>query len=607
MLREIVNFTKSLSPEIFFRNLKPSEGLHLVVWLSDNGDLEKCEYEVFKKKQEITTFLKTCLRREINSKCVSMNKALDSKKKIHSCSPFSLAFKLKTFTSGDAEKRFKDYLRIAKGYCITDEQNFIVENFINFCTKNLPELLQNILADIAKKSEEDKKYKITEAHYLRIYLGNVSLEEFKNVHMNYLRLKVFNKDEFNIKRNNKIYGVSDYLTGYNQKKPFLQHLTATFEVNNRVNEDDALWLYRFKQLKDNKQLPNPLPIFIDKQELNQEIVTIFLDQEGNISYSDIIRSVHEKYKDLGNYYLLNIQGKNIKDFDFVSSFKMYIEPKVRILPIFSYSSKLINRTIENVFDFEKEIVPCIFNNKLIQHTKNGIRYRYFEDIDYNPKYISTIEYQLVLKYRKAFYDYIYKSKREAINSRIFYEIMQSMILNDLKQDEFKDNRHTKDFAIKEKLNIWFSLYEFFDQPNRGEIVAMANLTVHLQERVKAIAEDENSHIENDNEFAFAAGQIIYYLFSQSETANKTHALLEPFLQKTDCEQFKMAISRTLDRYKHKIHFNHLKFNKIISEILGYYTDQNIKNLMPIILAGYFSDNVLYGKKEMKKMTEEIKS
>ena len=601
MLREIVNFTKSLSPDTFFRNLQPSEGLHLMVWLSDNGDVEKTEYDIFKKKFEITPFLKACLVREINSKCVSMNKALDSKKKIHSCSPFSVAFKLKTFKSGEVDVRYDDYFKTAIEYCLTPEQKNMVERFHDFCIKQLSNMLQNILTEISEKSKSDKKLNLGEAHYLRIYLGNVSPEEYKKVHMGYLRLKVFNKEEFNIKKENKIYGVSDYLTGFNQKKPFLQHLTATFDVNHRVIEDDALWLYRFSQLKSNKQLPNPLPIFIDKKELNQAVVNIFLDKEGNISYSEIIRNVYEKYQDLGNYYLLNIQANAIKDFDFVSSFKMYLDSKIQIKPIFTSGGDITNQIIENIFDFERKIVQKIFNNQLIKYTKNGILFRYFDDIDYKPQYITATEYQLVLKYRKAFYDYIYKSKREAISSRMFHDIMQSIILDEIRHNkEFKE-----DFSIKEKLNIWFSMYEFFDQPNnKGEIGAMANLTVHLQQRIREIAENGDSHIENDNEFAFTAGQVIYYLLSQSETANKTHALLEPFLQKSDAEQFKTAISRTLDRYKHKIHFNHQKFNKLMSEVLGYTTAQNIKNLMPIILAGYFSDNILYGKKSDQDTIEE---
>jgi len=595
MIREIVNFTRDISSDLFSRNLQLSEGLHIMVWLTDSGDLEKYEYETYKKKQEIAPFLKECLVREVHSKCVTINKALDSKKKIHSCSPFCIAFKLKTYSTGEVLSRIADYFEAALLYCHSEDHIQVTSLFRQFCETRLESLLQQIREELSNVEDSKKKFKLSENHYIRLYLGNLSSEDYEEVHQNYLRPKVFNKEEFNVEHNGEVYGVSDYLTGYNQKKPFLQHQTAAFDVSTRVCGEDALWLYRFSLLKANNQLPNPLPIFIEKRELNQAVVEIF-NREGDRKpgYAEIIEAVYQRYQDLGNYYLLNIQGKAVKDFDFVSSFNFRIDPPIRIQSLFTDRGSLVNKSIDNIFHFEREIVQQIFNNQLVQRTKNnGWRFRYFDDIEYKPQFITAAVYHLVLTYRKAFYDFIYKSKKEAVNSRMFHDIMQTVILDEIKHDE----QHNKSFSIKEKLNIWFSLYEFFDSPKaKGEQTTMANQVIQLQEKMGAISE-QGIHIENDREFAFAAGQVIYYLLSQSETGNKTHALLEPFLQKTDCEQFKLAIARTLDRYKHNISFHARRFNKLAAEVLGYSTQKNLKNLMPTILAGYFSDNVIYRKPE----------
>ncbi len=118
---------------------------------------------------------------------------------------------------------------------------------------------------------------------------------------------------------------------------------------------------------------------------------------------------------------------------------------------------------------------------------------------------------------------------------------------------------------------------------------MANQILQLQERMREIANDNLAHVENDNEFDYAAGQVIYYLLYQSETGNKSHALLEPFLQKTDATQFKMAISRTFGQYKHAITFYKGRFEKLMSEVLAYDLDGDLKSLLPMILAGYFSN------------------
>ncbi len=595
MLREIINFTRDISPDLFLRNLQLSEGLHIMVWLTDSGDLERYEYESYKKNWEITPFLKECLIRETHSKCVTINKALDSKKKIHSCSPFCIAFKLKTYSNGEVLPRITDYFDAALPYCQSEKHIQMTNLFRQFCETRFESLLQQILEELSNVEDSKKQFKLSDNHYIRLYLGNAGLEDYEEVHQNYLRPKVFNKDEFNVEHNGEIYGVSDYLTGYNQKKPFLQHQTAAFNVSARVCGEDALWLYRFSLLKANNQLPNPLPIFIEKRELNQAVVEIFNREEDHKpGYSQIIEAVYHRYQDLGNYYLLNIQGKAVKDFDFVSSFNFRIDPPIRIQSLFSDGGSLLNKPIDDIFQFEREIVQLIFNNQLVQRTKNdGWRFRYFDDIEYKPQYITAAVYHLVLTYRKAFYDFIYKSKREVVNSRMFHDIMQTVILDEIKHDE----QHNKSFSIKEKLNIWFSLYEFFDSPKaKGEHPAMSNQVIQLQEKMREVSE-QGGHIENDREFAFAAGQVIYFLLDQSETGNKTHALLEPFLQKTDCEQFKLAIARTLDRYKHNISFHAKRFNKLAAEILGYSTEENLKNLMPLILAGYFSDNVLYQKKE----------
>ncbi len=602
MLREIINFTRDINPDLFMRNLQPSEGLHIMVWLTDNGDLENYEYEAYKKKQEITPFLKECLVREVHSKCVTINKALDSKKKIHSCSPFCIAFKLKTYSTGEVLPRIADYFEAALQYCQSEDHIQMTNLFRQFCESRFESLLEQIRAELSNGEDSKKKFKLSDNHYIRLYLGNPDLKNYEVVHQNYLRPKVFNKEEFNVEHNGEVYGVSDYLTGYNQKKPFLQHQTAAFDVSTRVSGEDALWLYRFSLLKANNQLPNPLPIFIEKRELNQAVVEIF-NREGDRKpgYAEIIEAVYQRYQDLGNYYLLNIQGKAVKDFDFVSSFNFRIDPPIRIQSIFTDGGSLGNKPIDDIFQFERVIVQRIFNNQLVQRTKNdGWRFRYFDDIENKPQFISAAVYHLVLTYRKAFYDFIYKSKREVVTSRMFHDIMQTVILDEIKHDD----QHNKSFSIKEKLNIWFSLYEFFDSPKtKGEHPAMANQVSQLQERMREIAGQSDSHIENDKEFAFAAGQVIYYLLSRSETGNKTHALLEPFLQKTDCEQFKLAIARTLDRYKHKIGFYWQRFNKLAAEVLGYSTNENIKNLMPMILAGYFSDNVI--KKEKEAETPEV--
>lgn len=203
---------------------------------------------------------------------------------------------------------------------------------------------------------------------------------------------------------------------------------------------------------------------------------------------------------------------------------------------------------------------------------------------------------LFYKYRRAFYDYVYKSKRQAITETMFYDIMLNSILDDVRHDEYKLEKkyHTKEKSIKEKLNIWFSFYNYFNNNKKPE--NMVNKTEQLFERLKQIAQNDNERIRSDEEFAFAAGQLIRTILNKSESGERSHALLEPFLQKTNPGQFKLAIAREFEKYKHAFKFykgdkNRYEFDKIMSEVMGVETNTSIKTLLPLILAGYFSETI----------------
>ena len=200
------------------------------------------------------------------------------------------------------------------------------------------------------------------------------------------------------------------------------------------------------------------------------------------------------------------------------------------------------------------------------------------------------------QFRKAFYNYVYKSRRQAITCKMFDEMMVKSILDDIRHDE-EFNKHNR---IKEKLNIWFNLFDFFSQ-NQNR-VDMANKTFELREALKKIIENESQNIQADDEFAFASGQVIWKILVQSKSSNKSHALLEPFLQKTDSAEFKKAIARSFDTYKHEFKLYPIKyaFDKLMADVMGYEPyDKNMKNHLPLILAGYFSNSLFKQEKEVE--------
>jgi len=74
------------------------------------------------------------------------------------------------------------------------------------------------------------------------------------------------------------------------------------------------------------------------------------------------------------------------------------------------------------------------------------------------------------------------------------------------------------------------------------------------------------------------------------------------LQKTQCDKLKLAIARAFDTYKHAFKFykgdvTRYEFDRIMGDVMGYETQANMKGLLPMILAGYFSETIF--KKEIE--------
>ena len=608
MIHEIVQFIEYLensNSEIFSENIKLKEGLYVFLE-KENGELViknenilKIEKDTDKNTPLYSDFLERCT----NSEMLNPMKSFNSGPKIFISvgTPFGISISGKGMKNGI--KKLLDavnaYFKAAAKY--VDENH---QKHVNWY-REMKSFAKTKMFEFLESKEDYKKAKDTYMFYF--FLKEPELKDFIEIHEKYLSEKVFNKDKFNKKdKTENVFGISDNLSGFNEKKIFLIHQTAPLDINYRVTGLVAMKLYKFFRLQQkNKVLPNPLPLFVDRDELTKKAISIYKNDHKK-GHKEIIEDLINKGEKLQNYYLFyfqnNLKGSRIVDLDFVPVFKYEIDD-MQIKAVFNIKSKekgylLYDYKIMNVFEFQQIIVSKIFNNNLVQFSQknNNYSYKYFDEIDNNPKYITSNTYTQIMKYRKSFYDYIYKSKRQSITDTMFQDIMLNAVLDDIRHDEYdeKKKQHKKEFQIKEKLNIWFSLYNYFN--NNKNNVHMASKIPELLEKCRIVANDDNKHLSDDpKEFAFAAGQIIYFLLNKSEAGNKTHALLEPFLQKTKAEHLQNAISNTIGVYKHAIDFGKGRFERLSKEVLAYETNVNIKDLQRFILAGYFAQPVIYEK------------
>lgn len=650
MIRELINFMNDLMsdiPDIMEWKSQPDKGLHVFIDIDNNGvwinkDLKKgIDYDYFDGKNKDIRLWKDCIRYQEATTYITMNKVkeFDKKQKIHSCSPFAIAynfnfsdkdkqshgikiFKKKDKPTKDEKKENDQLIRNKRFEVVSNRLNDYHDNCILRYNLNMSEAndsqtykykaeIEGFFAsfkDIISCLKRLKAYKqLSEKDYLHLYLRSVPIEEIEKRHKEYIEQNIFNGEVLSDKK----YGVVGFFTAYNKKKPFLKHQTCYLKngISQRFSINDAMALFYLDKLlrRKSKCLPNPLPIVVDQREINTAIVKIFNDKKDPLSYRELLGSLftstNKKY--LSDYYLLNysntVSGMVLNDFDFVPMFRYELSQPVTVsnVTISGFvKDKVFNKdsdiNIRTIFDFEEIVVKMIFNNTLVAIKYGDHTCSYFGDIP-DPKKVQggSLMVDLILKYRQAVYAYIYKSDLKAITQNMFDDMMFNSILTNIRLDTIK-NRCEWNNDIKRKINLWFSLQGMFNRLNNKN---MKRNVTELREKIRDVASGKAT-LNSSEELVFAAGQLVSYIIDRSEAKNKTYAMLEPYLQKSTSSQLQDEIAQPIAIYKHDIEVTYQrkgKFERLASEILANDNEVKMKPLLKFFLAGCFSPCVIYEK------------
>ena len=651
MIREIINFTNGLLsdiPDIMQWNIQPDKGLHVFIDIDETGNWanqnlqQSIDYDYYDGKNQDIKLWNDCIRYQEATEYITMNKVskFDKKKKIHSCSPFAVAFNfnfndkekselgIKIFKKSDKpskeelksnnalirvqrriviEERLKDYQSNSLSiYGIKEKDGDLFSNQPFIYGKQIMGFFNN-LHKILNAVELIAEYSLlTGKDYLHLYLRTIPIDVQEDLHNRYVKQEIFS-GEVMLKEH---FGSVGFFTAYNQKKPFLRHRTSFLKngVSQRFSEEDAITLYTFEKLLRRKPqcLPNPLPIMVDGREWNKRVIKLFNESDDTLSFRDLLKQLFAKYnmKSLPNYYLLNlsktVSGIVINDFDFVPLFRYYLDDDIVVSNVTNSSSlqdKSFERereiSIKTIFDFERVAVREVFNNSLVKIKEDKYMTNYFGEIDSNYVIGGTLMSNLIQKYRKAIYAYIYKSDTNAINASMFDDIMYQSVLSNIKLDTFENKRFEWNNSIKKKINIWFSLYKMFNQNDKRE--NMVTKINELKNEISRVTKGETDLLSPES-FAFGAGQLVSYLMDRSVSTNKTYAMLEPYLQKGKSRLLQDAIAQTVTVYKHDINQIYKgKFEFLASQVLTYGGDIDMKPLLKYFLAGCFSPCIIYEK------------
>lgn len=122
----------------------------------------------------------------------------------------------------------------------------------------------------------------------------------------------------------------------------------------------------------------------------------------------------------------------------------------------------------------------------------------------------------------------------------------------------------------------------------------------LVQRVRDVAEGKD-HLKEDEHFAFAAGQVLARIFMQSESANRTYKMIEPFFRFTEVGKFRESLQTFFLRYSHKGYA--ARFENVSTEVFSFKLSESgdFKSLQPLVLAGaFYRESVQEGKKVRRK-------
>lgn len=663
MIKEIVEFMDlegGKFRDIILENRALAKGLHIIV---DKDSFEIKDFAYNDGSDDFNKFINEYDLKKREYYCGLLNndtqKAFDSEKQIHSNSPYGIFYKLLVETEKHKfktyEERFSffDLFKDRTNYFEKVQDTFFYDNLVYYNNKNLfKTTLEKTFFEKDKKLFEILST-LKKNEYIKIYF-NESIDKIQDYYDTYssnmifakkqVKSKVLEKDkrrkekekvvtEYTTVQNyvcpiykipNKL-GISAFLNSFSTDKPFILHTTRN-KTNNgypslysgKVVEQlslfEELLKLKFKVEKNETRLfPNPLPIFIsNKDAINNEGNKIYFDllkdTQEPIGYQKIIEKVYQKIADNSNevndlnFYLIfwqNTLKKGIVfyDVDYIDSFQYKLK-EFEVSNIFNlkgfYSGK-----IDTIFNIERGLFSKFFYT-LNNDNENTymLQNNYFtEKINVSetekiPAMVATKFYQ----YNKAIFDYIYKGKLELINGYMFDDICISIIREQVKLNDDWD----KTYKIKEKLALYLSLHKNF---HKGE--NLATQIIELMEKIENMLEKDEVHLESDKEFAFASGQLIRYILNKNESATKTHSLLDIFISKNSANDFKLVIAQQIQKYSHAFKFfnNYGWFDKLTSEVLVYELEQKtIKNLVPLIMVGYFSNSIISQK--IAKRTEE---
>lgn len=473
----------------------------------------------------------------------------------------------------DKEKFLNEYFNEAIEYIRSEERVRNIQLYKDYVLSNLEEILLFI-----KKFNEKNPFD----NYVKI-LFEADKDESKNREIYkkendiYVTPRIFNVNDFNLFINGEIFGLPSSNITTNSKKPYLLLKSMKCTVPSRLIADDVKvtqalfkWLEnqgKFKEIK----IDNDYKFEGDKIYTKDEgYFSIHLNSDAEIDDFDYTPFKEPKLK----FMIIN-----------PLDIKVYIDPKNKELGMITQEAY----EIDDRFGLKKLVCELLFNNRIRAE-------KYFKD--YNPDVI-TNEFTgnmkaMFMESRDAMHDYFSNgvdiSFRKIIN-KLSLDLIEEQIRHIAKGTNL--SRAAKAYNLRVSFLKHFQLFELKEENK------VADKIKDVVEKLKIKLEKEDLVVcENDEEFYFTAGQLAYYMLSQSESHDKSFGIFEPMLNCKNSRQLKRRLEESFSLYKHALSSGNIKFKNALAMIMGYEAKARIEGeAKDMLLAGILANNIFYIKKD----------
>ena len=558
------------------------EGLYICL----NGDTYQ-ELFIEKNKEYSGDLYEFIKARDFYSSLTEMNKPIDMKKKIHSNNIFTLFFKvpdIKKLKDGQFNiwdllscnqhiERYYDYL--LKWYGSNRE---ILDNaqLRPFSQSKIIEIKDYIISRLKLIQERVMQNNVKAGKYIKVFC-EAAIEDYMHASNLYLIPKIFNKNDYNIKIGERIFGLSNFNMGTNSKKPFLEHKTTAYTVPFRINLEDALDSYRLSTWLNSQN--------IEGKSIDSGYLTFEKDSgcylKQKINSGEAAQYIH---------FIRGKTGPEIDDYEILPQPRKEMDRPLKVLNYLRLPKYDII-TIKKVDELERIIDEYFFNGNMIRG--------YYYSPSIKEGYFTSKHSSLLHMYRDAFISFFLKFDDSSFR-RILDKCTLELVIEQLK---LSNTIYLETTRFAKALNFRLALLEYYEIGGKKEMGSIVNDTF---DRVKSKADMNEPKTplscETDEEFYFVAGQLARYLLSLSRAQKISYSLLNPLLKADNSSRVKDEIKKLIQKYGYDIEVwssgMRSRFDNLQCMVNSYICES--RPMTDMLLAGFAAPNIIYMKKEEGK-------